>query len=506
MEELIETSEYILKEERIKDPDSDLTAYNGLFESTTGMCSIYEFMYSFRDKEDDPFPDLLSDNAIRALETIKKMKERISSGSCVGGSNVGINQSSSIELQKAAAEIIKFMTSKETQKEYILSSNVASGIMGLYDEDDVCDVLDCKLVKSIQFVNRPTHVNTDYDSYSALFRDHVFEYLYGNKTASQVLHEINDYTKIYKITLNTENTSLDLWFISLFGLMLILSSGFLEFGDLTKMKCQFKWIMVSFGITLNLIPILYKMIVKFPEQNKYSLWVHHNKYKFLCIFILIEFFIMGISFIKPYDIVLMNRLDENNLNFMKCIVNGGFGKFIQVLFILNKVIIFLIFLLLIFIEWNIKETQYDIRALTGAIYLDILDIIFLLIKQSLNYDNYIVEFLLNEIIIIIFVLSNYSLIYGYRVVLYFIIKDNEEDILKGSINKLNDNNSKKFASNPDMETNSGDISKKGSIINISKKIINYHYMKNAQSNSTIMTESAIKSNKFESTTNSENKV
>ena len=44
------------------------------------MCSIYEFMYSFRDKEDDPFPDLLSENALKALETMKRIKDTISSG------------------------------------------------------------------------------------------------------------------------------------------------------------------------------------------------------------------------------------------------------------------------------------------------------------------------------------------------------------------------------------------------------------------------------------------
>jgi len=45
-----------------------------------GMTSTYEFIYSFRDKKDDPFPDLLSDNAINALEMIKRLKETISTG------------------------------------------------------------------------------------------------------------------------------------------------------------------------------------------------------------------------------------------------------------------------------------------------------------------------------------------------------------------------------------------------------------------------------------------
>jgi len=44
------------------------------------MGSVYEFMYSFRDKVEDPFPDLLSENAVNSLIMMKKLKNEISSG------------------------------------------------------------------------------------------------------------------------------------------------------------------------------------------------------------------------------------------------------------------------------------------------------------------------------------------------------------------------------------------------------------------------------------------
>ena len=44
------------------------------------MCSIYEFIYSFRDKKSDPFPDILNENVVHALTKLKEIKERISSG------------------------------------------------------------------------------------------------------------------------------------------------------------------------------------------------------------------------------------------------------------------------------------------------------------------------------------------------------------------------------------------------------------------------------------------
>ena len=45
-----------------------------------GFCSIYEFIYSFRESKESPFPELTSQTAIDALKFLKKIKEEISSG------------------------------------------------------------------------------------------------------------------------------------------------------------------------------------------------------------------------------------------------------------------------------------------------------------------------------------------------------------------------------------------------------------------------------------------
>ncbi|ORX83231.1 periplasmic binding protein-like II [Anaeromyces robustus] len=76
-DELIETSKYILEQEN----NSDLIGYNGLFdESENGICSIYEFIYSFRDSLNSTLPDLRSKNAVNALTYMKKLKDEIGSG------------------------------------------------------------------------------------------------------------------------------------------------------------------------------------------------------------------------------------------------------------------------------------------------------------------------------------------------------------------------------------------------------------------------------------------
>jgi len=44
------------------------------------MCSFYEFLYSYRNSTESPFPDLNSKDAIDALEKLEKIKNNISNG------------------------------------------------------------------------------------------------------------------------------------------------------------------------------------------------------------------------------------------------------------------------------------------------------------------------------------------------------------------------------------------------------------------------------------------
>jgi len=42
-----------------------------------GFCSIYEFIYSYRNSVLSPFPSLLSSEALNALKKIKEIKEKL---------------------------------------------------------------------------------------------------------------------------------------------------------------------------------------------------------------------------------------------------------------------------------------------------------------------------------------------------------------------------------------------------------------------------------------------
>ncbi|OUM58627.1 hypothetical protein PIROE2DRAFT_16032 [Piromyces sp. E2] len=428
------------------------------------------------------------------------------SGSCVGGSNVGINLSSSKEKQKAAATAIEYMTKRETQKRVTMNDNVVSGINSLYDEDEVCQKVNCKLIKSIQHVNRPTHVNSDYDSYSAIFRTHIFDFLYGNKTAVEVLNEINDYTRIYNVSLNTDETYYGLiitiilyfWIVSIFGSMLILSAGFLELGKITETKCQIKWTMFSLGLTLSLIPVLYKLLVNFPETNKYSIWISNNRYIFLGIFVLVDLLTSVISIFQPYGVTKVDGLTSKN--FEKCEINSTIQKIVQFITISFKTIILIVFLFLIFIEWNNKTISNDIRVLVGAIYFSFFVDLFIIISSSLTINDYQAVFIINEIIFILNAISNYVFIYGYKIILPFILNE-EEDILKGNI-RMNTSMTK-HESMTSTHTRESEAKRSSFLSRLSKKIMEYHY--HSQSMLSVNNEHH-KSSKIDNTIISDNRI
>ncbi|OUM65896.1 hypothetical protein PIROE2DRAFT_59740 [Piromyces sp. E2] len=75
-DELIETSSIIRDGEK----NSELVNYNGLFPGfEIGTCSLWEFIYSFRNSYNDTYPDFPSKEAEEAILMLKKIKDSLSS-------------------------------------------------------------------------------------------------------------------------------------------------------------------------------------------------------------------------------------------------------------------------------------------------------------------------------------------------------------------------------------------------------------------------------------------
>jgi len=50
-----------------------------ILENDIAMCSIYEYLYSFRETRDSPMPEFNSQRAVEALEKFNKIKNATSS-------------------------------------------------------------------------------------------------------------------------------------------------------------------------------------------------------------------------------------------------------------------------------------------------------------------------------------------------------------------------------------------------------------------------------------------
>ncbi|ORX61247.1 periplasmic binding protein-like II [Piromyces finnis] len=274
-DELIETSKYIIDEEQKL--GNSIIGYNGLFyDGEGGVCSIYEFINSFRKSKDDGFPKADSEEFASALKMMKKIKEEVSndeqfqknevnyeeylytnnyvfskfwyipdtvlnsdkkisllpgrtselSGSIVGSNGLGINKYVTDESKrKAATEIIKYFSSVEFQKEMVMAYQLPTGISSLYDDEEVCGKVDCEMFKGFQMIARPSARIENYEAYSQEFRKNVYGYLYGDNTIEDTIAKITESEKYYISSANSrvKNFSLYLFSVMLSFLLYIIA-------------------------------------------------------------------------------------------------------------------------------------------------------------------------------------------------------------------------------------------------------------------------------------------
>ncbi|KAG4090153.1 periplasmic binding protein-like II [Neocallimastix lanati (nom. inval.)] len=500
-DELLETGKYILNEE-LKKNNTDIIIYNGGFiDDELGMGSIYEFMYSYREEIDSPFPEIISQNTIDSLKMMKKLKEEISSdsifniinhsvtklydgnglfikfsyhtipinpvykatvlpglkegisGTIIGGYNIGISKYSKAKKRNDSIKALTYITSKETQKRFMIECKKFSGITSLYDDEDVCNNEEfCEIYKNVQPVSRPISAFIDYNEYSEKFRYHIYKYLYGDDSvdAEEVLKEIYDITHIYYISLNSKELSIgiilfllyiilslmmllsslflfskryqncfdflpkDFWILSLIGFIMILFIGYLDMGNVTEKTCQMKQLLFYLCITFILIPIFYKLIIKFPEENKISKYIGQHRHLFLLFFILLDLGSNALSLIFPYSIE--NVIVPENKNFQKCKVNNNFLKIMIILTDLFKGLILVSSMILIFIEWYIKSSYYDVRICISAISINMVIIIIYIFINSMHINDYTIYHFTRQIIFLFLTISNFILHYLMRII------------------------------------------------------------------------------------------
>jgi ABC-type glycerol-3-phosphate transport system substrate-binding protein len=542
-DELIETSKYILKKEQDAN-NTNIIAYNGLFDdSDQGTCSLIDFIYSCRKDSKSPYPKLISQTSIDALEMIKKLKNEIASdeifssddyitasrlfdpeptmiftrflifqapvkylipytisalpglhkgvtGASVCGFNIGISKMIDKVNKEAAFKVVKYIASKEVHREFVKQELTTPFMPSLLEEKEICDIIDCSMYRSLQYTGREiTKDIHDVDAYSDKFRKYIYEFLYGNKGALEVLKKVEDITKIYTISIHTEDSlvgliyfiiyvvistfmvvsiififkedfspfftflSNDFWVIIVIGLIEVLSIDFTRFGEITVEKCHLRLFMLCTGFTLVLIPNLYKLTINFPIENKISFWSYRHPYLFLSLFIFLDLSFSGLSMLAPYEIE--NVFVEEGQNFQLCRIGSIFGSIVIWGATLYKILIIGVMLVLIFSEWNIQSTFFDMKLILSVVYITTLLTIITSILKFIKIRNYIMYYLMETSIFIIFTVSNYFLLFGYRLVLAFMMKQN---IKSEYINNV----CKNFVSNKSMDQSNNNSSKTNS--------------------------------------------
>lgn len=230
--------------------------------------------------------------------------------------------------------------------------------------------------------------------------------------------------------------SRDLWMIYIIGSLFVICSEVSKFGRMTLFKCYLFHYMITLGYTMTLLPLLYKLIINFPQINKYSKWIKKNKLIFISFIIFIETLLNLLLFISPFK--LKDIIVENNKNFSKCKLDETFGKIILSFQIFTKIILYISINILIFLEWNIKETYTDIRAFTINMGLDGILLALFLIISFININNYVIYYSLHTCIILFFVITNHTYIFIIRI--WFDNSNKEKTVEDKLVDKLFNNN------------------------------------------------------------------
>jgi len=226
-------------------------------------------------------------------------------GSSVTGNSIGIIKNIAKDKKDAALEVLKYFNSKEYQRNQLKNDLILTSINEIYDDKESCQYELCDIAKNVQFTMGPKFIRENPDKYKKNYKKYIYQFLYENKTIEETLKQINDMTKIYYVSLNTEITNVglicliyfsvisilmflsliflfrenfhpffmflsdDFWIITVLGSIVILWVPLTNYGPVTTLKCHLKPLLISVGYTLNICPSLHKLIIQFPEKKKY---------------------------------------------------------------------------------------------------------------------------------------------------------------------------------------------------------------------------------------------
>jgi len=572
-DEVIETGEYILKKEREENPETELIGYNGYANREGTLPSFNEFLHSYRDSKNEPLPTD-DETMIEALKQFKYLMKSLSSESIYQSSdgftinklfdgnaiflrfwylgkitpiyqataipgkiagisgtvgvanNVGISKYVSEERIQASLEFLKYISLKELQKKYVIGNSLMSATISLYDDEEVCSIVDCDIVKDAMPLTITQFDKDAFGSeyYNQKYTDCLFDYLYGNKTAEETVKRIKSLTGIHKLNLKTDDSIIGiiifivviltltlivgsisllfikkfekryiflpkvLWLMTILGSIMIMTSIFTLYGSITEFKCHLNIGLMMGGYYVCIIPILYRLIINIPKINSYSIWVRNNVILFIVLMLLIEVILNLTRIGTPlYKVKKVFIYSADEKNFVKCSKLPGLASAIFYIEITWILIVVLNMLFLLFIEWNLNVSYYEVRGIVASIFITTLSMIMYFLFTGLEIKNYFAYNILYVVTLYIFSFSNYFFIYGIKIIDPLIRNNKLED--REELKKSSYSATKSYSINRSSRsfgtTNNSfmmDGSNKSKVVNnrqsiIKNSILRLHYVK-----------------------------
>lgn len=433
-------------------------------------------------------------------------------GSILGGFNMGINKHISDDRIKASIKVMKYLLSEEFQREVIVKKlNLYSSIIKLYDDDGVCSHINCNIIKDSHFFVRPSSAMKNYGSFSSQSVNYIQEFLKGKKSAKETLSDIDNIIRIYYLSMYSviglilysllttmfciiiistclifinkykiyfKFFSIDLWIIYSFGSVFMITSCFEYFNDTVKRKCILRHFFSELGNAFIYIPLLYKLLSNYPKINKFSEWIKKNKYLFI-LFLLSIHVIFTILVSISNSFIINEVVGYDNKVYNVCSYNNRYtGKILSYIQFGYNLLLYFLNCFLLFLEWNISETYYDIRHFTFVLIVDGITQLLIVSLNFIKGNNYMYYSILHIFINLLYVIFNHFYIFIIRLILLSLKDENEfnEEKFINDLIHFNDSFSSHNAGVSNIESKISGNSKQSDIKEkYSSKFINYHY-------------------------------
>ncbi|ORX82031.1 periplasmic binding protein-like II [Anaeromyces robustus] len=527
-DELIDTHNYIYYQESSIDPS--LNKYSGLPKGEAGVAATLEFIHTFRDNKDDDFPEITSENAVNALKKMKEVKEKASddvtfglsqeelwssifgenknyiffrswyiddiykpstngqreislkfaplpgnkpgiSGSCVGGSNMSISKYLSKEKADAAVEVMKYLFNKEFQKYLVLNVKKISAMQSIYQDNEVCDVINCTIYGEMQGVVRPNNLAIDYEDYSNQLITQVRDYIIEGKTKKpeDVLTQIDDIRRIHYVEYSSISgiiimvvvviifilliftyifisikrkrvqfkfLSFSYWCLYLIGTFLLVCSCFTHIGNIQNYSCYLRLFLITIGFTLSFIPFIIKITLNFPRRNTLINFIKKHENLTIIFFIALDVIIdiLWIILDPPKTKV---ELIMYGPNFKICKSNNKIGTILTIILIIKALIILFVMFYLLLSEWNLVMYKSDITSITCALISTFINFTVYAIILFIHFNSRYVHNGFRCGIILVVCLSNLIVLVGSKIT-NIMFGNNKDNTYGPNINKFID--------------------------------------------------------------------